>query len=374
MTTSFATAEKFWPLTFGERGVLVPFTTPLLAASRIRGSELKTAEFLVPGLSGGKGVYVLPWKAVPEMFKLTVHDRALHEAISNSPDFGPRQMRLAALRVAQTGLAGSDATGTARASLKREDTLELGARFFLTLRIVERMSKSGETLALAELATQDGQKKARRILTAIAGSLDWSFDTLSNNIDLWAAAVAQVGLAEMPTEAPARRLTMRLPALVESFAEWGKADPSGEGASDSLLASEITRETWRLATEYATEVDKTVKQPEDSLRNWTSTIRGTEQITAKMLWILDGWEQVVKLWDIALTRPRDDQRAALRDVVRHLPVVPRDELPSTSQDIWGTLVNSLRKQIKPVSADGQITIGIDLDAMLRLEKLKGTPL
>ncbi len=41
MTTSFATAEKFWPLTFNERGVLVPFTTPLLAAGRIRGTDLK---------------------------------------------------------------------------------------------------------------------------------------------------------------------------------------------------------------------------------------------------------------------------------------------------------------------------------------------
>jgi hypothetical protein len=34
----------------------------------------------------------------------------------------------------------------------------------------------------------------------------------------------------------------------------------------------------------------------------------------------------------------------------------------------------LRKQIKPVAGEGTVTIGIDFDHMLRLEKLKGAPL
>lgn len=122
----------------------------------------------MPGLAGGRGTYVIPWKSVPEMFKLTVHDRALHEAICEAPDFSPREIRLAALRVAQLGLAGRAASGSARALLQREDSLELVARFFLTLRIVERMAT--EPLTLAELGTTPGQKKAGRILAGIAGS------------------------------------------------------------------------------------------------------------------------------------------------------------------------------------------------------------
>jgi hypothetical protein len=117
-----------------------------------------------------------------------------------------------------------------------------------------------------------------------------------------------------------------------------------------------------------------VKQPAESLRNWEATIRTAEGIVHKLLWILDGWEQVVKLWDQAAGRPREEQRTALRDVVRHLPIVPRDELPATSQDAWSGLVNSLRKQIKPIAGEGAMTIGIDFDHMLRLEKLKGAPL
>lgn len=376
MTTSFATSEKFWPLTFGERGVLVPFTTPMLAASRIRGPELKRAEILVPGLSGGKGTYIIPWKSVLEMFKLTVHDRALHEAICEAPDFTPRQIRAAALNVARLGLAGRDACAAARAQLQRDDNLQVSARFFLTLRVVERMATGSDTLTLAELTSVAGQQKARRVLTSIATSVGWDFDTLYDHLEIWSKTVSQIGLAEMPAEAPARRLINRLKPLGEHFLEWrkGETEDQIEGAADAQLAADFCRETWRLATEYATDIDLTVKQPAEALRNWDGTIRTAEKVTRKLLWILDGWEQVVKLWDQAGGRPREEQRAALRDVVRHLPIVPRDELPATSQDTWSGLVNSLRKQIKPVSGEGAATIGIDFDHMLRLEKLKGAPL
>jgi hypothetical protein len=376
MTTSFATSEKFWPLTFGERGVLVPFTTPMLAASRIRGPEIKKAEILVPGLSGGKGTYIIPWKSVPEMFKLTVHDRALHESIGQAPDFSPRQIRIAALGTARLGLAGRDACAAARAHLQRDDSLQVTARFFLTLRVVERMATDGASLTLAELTSVAGQQKAHKILSSIAKVLGWDFDTLYDHLEVWSKTVAQIGLSEMPAEAPARRLINRLKPLGEHFAEWrkGETEDQADSSADAQLAADFCRETWRLATEYATDIDLTVKQPAESLRNWDGTIRSAERVVHKLLWILDGWEQVAKLWDQTAGRPREEQRSALRDVIRHLPIVPRDELPATSQDTWSGLVNSLRKQIKPVSGEGAATIGIDFDHMLRLEKLKGAPL
>jgi len=376
MTTSFATSEKFWPLTFGERGVLVPFTTPMLAASRIRGPEIKKAEILVPGLSGGKGTYIIPWKSVPEMFKLTVHDRALHESICEAPDFSPRQIRMASLGTARLGLAGRDACAAARAHLQRDDSLQVTARFFLTLRVVERMATDGASLTLAELTSVSGQQKAHKILSSIAKTLGWDFDTLYDHLEVWSKTVAQIGLSEMPAEAPARRLINRLKPLGEHFAEWrkGETEDQVDSSADAQLAADFCRETWRLATEYATDIDLTVKQPAESLRNWDGTIRSAEKVVHKLLWILDGWEQVVKLWDQTAGRPREEQRSALRDVIRHLPIVPRDELPATSQDTWSGLVNSLRKQIKPVSGEGAATIGIDFDHMLRLEKLKGAPL
>lgn len=122
----------------------------------------------------------------------------------------------------------------------------------------------------------------------------------------------------------ARKLINRLKPLGDQFLEWGKGETEDQidGAADAQLAADISRETWRLATEYATDIDVTVKQPAESLRNWDGTLRTTERTVHKLLWILDGWEQVVKLWDQASHRPREEQRSMLRDVVRHLPVVP----------------------------------------------------
>jgi len=238
------------------------------------------------------------------------------------------------------------------------------------------MAVGGATLTLAELSSAAGQQKARKILSDIASSLGWNFDTLHERIDTWSKSVSPVGLAEMPAEAPPRRLINRLKPLGEQFVEWGKGETEDQidGAADAQLAADFCRETWRLATEFATDIDVAGKQPSESLRNWDGTIRTTDSIVYKLLWILDGWEQVVKLWDQAAGRPREEQRAALRDVVRHLPIVPRDELPTTSQDTWSSLVNALRKQIKPVAGEGAATIGIDFDHMLRLERLKGAPL
>ena len=53
--------QAYLPATFLERGVAVPFTTPMLAGTRARPSERGGTELLVPNPSGGTGVYILPW-------------------------------------------------------------------------------------------------------------------------------------------------------------------------------------------------------------------------------------------------------------------------------------------------------------------------
>ena len=99
MSTASA-SDRFWPATFAERGATVPFTTPVLAAARLRSTQPERVEYLIPGLSGSKGTYVIPAKSVPEMFRLTVHDRALLEEMERKgnderrPDSGARRPSL----------------------------------------------------------------------------------------------------------------------------------------------------------------------------------------------------------------------------------------------------------------------------------------
>ncbi len=69
---------KYWPSTFEERGVVVPFTTPMLAYARARSDGKDGLEIIVPGLSGSSGVYIIGWASVRDVFRMTVHDRAFH--------------------------------------------------------------------------------------------------------------------------------------------------------------------------------------------------------------------------------------------------------------------------------------------------------
>src|SRR3546814_13361123 len=69
-------STRYWPATFEERGVVVPFTTPTLAFARVRADRNAGLEILIPGLSGSAGVYVIAWPSVSETFRMAVHDQS----------------------------------------------------------------------------------------------------------------------------------------------------------------------------------------------------------------------------------------------------------------------------------------------------------
>src|SRR5690348_16611464 len=97
-------ASLYAASTFEERGTAVPFTTPLLAQTRVRKGDRSHLEVLVPNLAASRGTYVIPWKSAPEVITMTVHDRTLHAEILSADGCSPDDIRTAALKVAGTGL------------------------------------------------------------------------------------------------------------------------------------------------------------------------------------------------------------------------------------------------------------------------------
>ncbi|HRQ82018.1 MAG TPA: hypothetical protein PKZ97_12980, partial [Azospirillaceae bacterium] len=73
--------EDYRPATFLERGVATPFTTPVLAAARVRPSRRLKLEFVIANPSGGLGWYVMPWEGLMTLSKVSVHDVLLFENI-----------------------------------------------------------------------------------------------------------------------------------------------------------------------------------------------------------------------------------------------------------------------------------------------------
>lgn len=105
-TPTLPLVQSYHPTTFLDRGVAVPFTTPLLAGTRARPAERGGTELVVPNPSGGRGVYILPWGDLRALCNPTVHDRRLNERAAALPAIAPSSIRDVARQVAAEGLAG----------------------------------------------------------------------------------------------------------------------------------------------------------------------------------------------------------------------------------------------------------------------------
>src|SRR5215472_10209040 len=106
LTPVSAPSRDYVPATFRERGVAVPFTTPLLTGARVRRAEQGGTELLMLNPAGAPGVYILPSTGLGTLCRPSVHDTRLNQRISTLPTITPASVRDAAREVAASGLAG----------------------------------------------------------------------------------------------------------------------------------------------------------------------------------------------------------------------------------------------------------------------------
>jgi len=121
------------PVRCAERGVVAPFTAPLLFAARLRLGSGQEIEVLVPNPAGREGWFVLPWAAAREALQPSLADHALIEALkplaTDGTELQPAQMRQAARQAAGTGLAGRAARRAACSSCSSPSGAELIGEF-----------------------------------------------------------------------------------------------------------------------------------------------------------------------------------------------------------------------------------------------------
>src|SRR3954447_13592861 len=86
-------AGKYQPVTFLDRGVALPFTTPALLGARIRPGARGAPELVLANPAGVEGVCILPWAALPDVCTPTLHDRALWGRMAQLPILTPRTIR-----------------------------------------------------------------------------------------------------------------------------------------------------------------------------------------------------------------------------------------------------------------------------------------
>ena len=314
--------QSYHPTTFLERGVAVPFTTPLLGGARARPAERGGPELLVPSPSGGRGVYILAWSGVRELCRPTVHDSRLNHKVTALASVTPYSIRKAAREVAAEGLAGQEALAAAQAGRDTEQEETLLTNFLLLLGLVEQMEPGeayGSGLQPEEKSVLEA--RAKRAIARMAPRVGRSPEVIAAMLEEMAPVFAAIGVGRQTAHA---RCTRALDALRRLHAEttaWSQMHRDESGAQADMI-SRVAEMTISCTEATLDEAHALTVNMAGMLARWASEAAAIRKLTVRPEWLLDGWEQISLLWRCAETDAA--RRAVLAEMALLVPIIPRE--------------------------------------------------
>lgn len=319
-----ATHTDFVPATFFERGVAVPFTTPLLAQARIRLNTDNEPEFILPNLSGGRGRYVMTWKSIRRIVVMTVHDRALCDALGRDALRLPPLVRRTALQTAARGLAGSKAARHARELLEKDQHHHVLTSFLLVSTLLERANLSTEDLMHGGLAADDVKDRIRNAIAQAATEIDLEMGELHARLETLSALLAPVGLPDAPDTGRLRAIAQDVGETGEELKRWAGRTVS-DVAGLAEFSAEVATVTASLADDVIRRVDRDLVTVADLVSNWQTRIAPFTRHVTRLHWLLDGWDYVLLLWRTNVGNDSSAEAAIVAEIFRLLPLIPRNE-------------------------------------------------
>lgn len=359
---------SFAPSTFEERGAAVAFTTPVLAQTRVRKDDRDQLEVLIPNLSEGRGIYVVPWKSLPLAFPMTVHDRMLHSLIAKSDGCSPDDIRKAVLEAARCGLAGPQAVEAAESALRDDEEQRLLINYQLIVEVLKAVGMESTDILRAGLASEEGQRLTRDLMTKAAHRLSLESTELFSRIAELAVYLEPLGLQSSPRPARLRRLLRDLQGFRDSMTDWSN-DNVSEAAPIGIFCAEVAEHTLNHARNVMNQLDQAVSSFEQLLRQWDTKRMVVRKSATRLSWLLDGWDFLIILWQSSLGQSKYEQDMAVNEIFRVIPLLPRSE---ASADLVGAADKLLSNNRKSVRAYVDWRSGqLDVDLVMRIETIKG---
>jgi len=360
--------EDFAPATFEERGVTVPFTTPLLSQARLRRDQDDRFEFLLPNFTAGKGTYVLPWKALPNVMTLTLHDRLLFEEIEQLETHSPEQIRTCALTAQATGVCGPDAATRAAALLDQDGQYLVLTQFILVTELLKLVNISAADLMRPGMTADDSKRVARQALAKVAAMVDIPPDDMTTRVDQIGEAVAPVGLPQAPKSGRLRALADRLQAFAQGAQHFADTDLS-EAAMLGNYISTVANHTLTLSRQRIGKLDAACRDARQIVNDAPKLHRVIEESVARISWLLDGWEFLIAMWESVKDEPSATKQTTITDISRLLPMIPKEEISAATESLDLDAIQRLQKKWVRVNQDWRTGV-LDMDAVMRLEALK----
>lgn len=316
---------KWQPATFLERGVTVPFTTPLVAMARLRPGNRRTPELIVANPSGAEGHYVFPLSALPDFTTPSVHDRLLLDLLLGLPSVTPSDIRRAVRHAAQTGAAGREAAKAARLAGEREEREQILTNLLLITTLLQQAGFCNVDWRRLDLADRRTRATTRDYLSRHERTLGMKPDAILALVEELSAAVAPVGVVGAGFKSGHEVTVERLDAMIESLRAWGKGEALDQAKGVELIArcAEFTltraRDSLARARSHTEDVACLLIAWRDRDRNLLRELTLAD-------WLLDGWSAIAALWASVENDDRDTQRVMLGRIESLFPVMPKEGL------------------------------------------------
>jgi hypothetical protein len=357
--------DHLLPSTFEERGASVPFTTPALSDARVRKDFRDRLEIVVGQFSGGPGAYVIPWAALPNIVSLTTHDILLHERVNVRQALDPYNVRLCALEVAKSGLAGPDVVAGAAKALADDEEAKALNQVVLIIKVIEEAEPLRARELMRNITTPEGQERVRVVFFAIGDRLRLDPKAFDQRLSDLGIATYPVGTTWSPVDGRLRRLLRRLEMFSSALASWS-SERLGESADQATFTVEVVEHTLKLAREALQRFNAVVGSPRQIVADWEARAPAVRRLVMRMAWLLDGWQPLIEMWAGAVGD--DAQVEALAFIVPRLPFIPAKELEPDTQARATSLLGRASKWVR-MNEDWK-TGEPDMVMVRRLEELK----
>jgi hypothetical protein len=238
----------------------------------------------------------------------------------------------------------------------------------LILRVVEETERSSAETLTREIATPEGQARVREAFFSIAGTIAVKREVLDKRISELGLASHAVGTAWNPTDGWLRQSLKTLQMVHDSLGGWAVAQ-LGDLAELARFCAEIAEHALRISTKVLADFDAAMTSPLTIIKNWDEWKTEIEKASGRLAWLLDGWDQVAEIWFGCHSIEVHARVAALQEILRMLPLLPREELGGWKKSFLLSDIEVLRRKWVRCGEDWR-TGEVDIDTVQRLEALK----
>ncbi len=316
---------KWQPATFLERGVTVPFTTPVVAMARLRAGDGRTPELIVANPSGADGHYVFPLRALPDFTTPSMHDRLLFQHLLGLPSVTPREIRRAVRRTAQAGAAGRKAATSARVADEREAQERILTNLLLIATLLQQAGFADADWRRLNLVDRATRATTREYLSRHEPALGMKPDAILALVEELAAVVAPAGAAGATFKSGHDVTVERLDSMIESLRTWGKGEAVDQARNVELIAC-CAEFTLARARDSLGRARSRTEDVAGLLIAWRDRDRRLLRELTLADWLLDGWSEIAALWASVEDDDRGMQRAMLARIESLVPVMPKEAL------------------------------------------------